>query len=285
MQLEGKSGLSIIEACQVAELSRAGFYRHFDEHAPQQADTELRELIQRICLESRCYGSRRVVGELRKRGRIVNRKKVIRLMQADNLLCLRKRRFVCTTDSRHTYAVYPNLTRDWKPNQINQLWVADITYIRLRESFLYLAVILDAYSRKVIGWALDDNLRAQLAIQALEHALAERPVSASLIHHSDRGVQYCSSEYVELLRSKGIRISMSRTGNPYDNAMAESFMRTLKCEEVYLHNYRDREDALQHIQQFLESIYNCQRLHSSLGYVTPAAYEATTYEQLVEKTA
>jgi putative transposase len=285
MQLEGKSGLSIIEACQVAELSRAGFYRHFDEHAPQQADTELRELIQRICLESRCYGSRRVVGELRKRGRIVNRKKVIRLMQADNLLCLRKRRFVCTTDSRHTYAVYPNLTRDWKPNQINQLWVADITYIRLRESFLYLAVILDAYSRKVIGWALDDNLRAQLAIQALEHALAERPVSASLIHHSDRGVQYCSSEYVELLRSKGIRISMSRTGNPYDNAMAESFMRTLKCEEVYLHNYRDREDALQHIQQFLESIYNCQRLHSSLGYVTPAAYEATTYEQVVEKTA
>jgi putative transposase len=285
MQLEGKSGLSIIEACQVAELSRAGFYRHFDEHAPQQADTELRELIQRICLESRCYGSRRVVGELRKRGRIVNRKKVIRLMQADNLLCLRKRRFVCTTDSRHTYAVYPNLTRDWKPNQINQLWVADITYIRLRESFLYLAVILDAYSRKVIGWALDDNLRAQLAIQALEHALAERPVSASLIHHSDRGVQYCSSEYVELLRSKGIRISMSRTGNPYDNAMAESFMRTLKCEEVYLHNYRDREDALQHIQQFLESIYNCQRLHSSLGYVTPAAYEASTYEQVVEKTA
>jgi putative transposase len=285
MQLEGKSGLSIIEACQVAELSRAGFYRHFDEHAPRQADTELRELIQRICLESRCYGSRRVVGELRKRGRIVNRKKVIGLMQADNLLCLRKRRFVCTTDSRHTYAVYPNLTHDWKPNQINQLWVADITYIRLRESFLYLAVILDAYSRKVIGWALDDNLRAQLAIQALEHALAERPVSASLIHHSDRGVQYCSSEYVELLRSKGIRISMSRTGNPYDNAMAESFMRTLKCEEVYLHNYRDREDALQHIQQFLESIYNCQRLHSSLGYVTPAAYEATTYEQVVEKTA
>ena len=285
MQLEGKTGLTVTEACQIAGLSRAGFYRHFDEHAPRQADTKLREQIQRICLQSLCYGSRRVVGELRKGGRIVNRKKVIRLMQADNLLCLRKRRFVCTTDARHTYAVYPNLIRDWKPDHINQLWVADITYIRLRESFLYLAVILDAYSRKVIGWALDDNLRAQLAVQALEKALAERPVSASLIHHSDRGVQYCSSEYVELLRAKGIRISMSRTGNPYDNALAESFMRTLKCEEVYLHNYRDRDDALQNIRQFLERIYNCQRLHSSLGYMAPEAYEAITYEKAVEKTA
>ena len=285
MQLEGKSRLSITEACQVAGLSRAGFYRHFDEHEPRQADTELREQIQRICLESRCYGSRRVAGELRRQGRLVNRKKVIRLMQADNLLCLRKRRFVCTTDSRHTYAVYPNLTREWKPDGINQLWVSDITYIRLRESFLYLAVILDAYSRKVIGWALDDNLRAQLAVQALQNALADRPVNPSLIHHSDRGVQYCSSEYVELLRSKNMRISMSRTGNPYDNALAESFMRTLKCEEVYLHSYRDRDDALLHIQQFLDSIYNCQRLHSSLGYLTPDAYEAVTYEPLVEKTA
>jgi putative transposase len=285
MQLEGKSGLPITDACQVAELNRAGFYRHFDEHAPRQADTELREQIQRICLESRCYGSRRVAGELRRRGRLVNRKKVIRLMRADNLLCLRKRRFVCTTDSRHTYAVYPNLTREWKPEGINQLWVSDITYIRLRESFLYLAVVLDAYSRKVIGWALDDNLRAQLAVQALQNALADRSVDPSLIHHSDRGVQYCSSEYVDLLRSKGIRISMSRTGNPYDNALAESFMRTLKCEEVYLHSYRDRDDALLHIQDFLDRIYNCQRLHSSLGYLAPAAYEAVTYETLAEKIA
>ncbi len=146
-------------------------------------------------------------------------------------------------------------------------------------------MILDAYSRKVIGWALDDNLRAQLAVQALQNAFADRPVNPSLIHHSDRGVQYCSSEYVDLLRSKNMRISMSRTGNPYDNALAESFMRTLKCEEVYLHSYRDRDDALLHIQQFLDSIYNCQRLHSSLGYITPAAYEAVTYDQLVEKTA
>jgi putative transposase len=285
MQLEGKSGLSILEACQAAGLSRASFYRHFEEHLPRQADTELREQIQRICLENRCYGSRRVVGELRNVGLSVNRKRIIRLMQADNLLCLRKRRFVCTTDSRHTYAVYPNLTRDWKPLGINQLWVADITYIRVREAFLYLAVILDAYSRKVIGWSLDDTLQAQLAVRALENALADRPVSPSLIHHSDRGVQYCSRDYVDLLLSRGIRISMSRTGNPYDNALAESFMRTLKCEEVYLHQYRDRDDALLHIQDFLDRIYNCQRLHSSLGYLAPAAYEAVTYPEPVEKTA
>ena len=163
MQLEGKAGLSITEACQCARLGRSRFYRHFEEHFPRQADTELRGQIQQICLENRCYGSRRVARELREQGRVVNRKRVIRLMQADNLLCLRKRRYVCTTDSRHTYAVYPNLTRDWKPNDINQLWVADITYIRLRESFLYLAVVLDAYSRKVIGWALDNHLRGDTA--------------------------------------------------------------------------------------------------------------------------
>jgi transposase InsO family protein len=277
MQLEGKAGLSIAEACQAARLSRSGFYRHFEEHLPRQANTELRGQIQQICLESRCYGSRRVVGQLRKQGMVVNRKRVIRLMQEDNLLCLRKRRYVCTTDSRHTYAVYPNLTRDWKPNGINQLWVADITYIRLRESFRYLAVILDAYSRKVIGWALDNHLRAELALEALIQALADRPVTSALIHHTDRGVQYCAREYVDLLLSYGIRISMSRTGNPYDNALAESFMRTLKCEEVYLRSYRDREDALLHIQEFLDNIYNCRRLHSSLGYMAPAAFEAVTY--------
>jgi putative transposase len=282
MQLEGKSGLSIVEACDAARLSRAGFYRHFDEHAPRQADTELRAQIQQICLDNRCYGSRRVAFELHKQGRLVNRKRVMRLMRMDNLLCLRKRRFVCTTDSRHTYAVYPNLTRDWKPNGINQLWVADITYIRLRESFLYLAVILDAYSRRVIGWALDDTLEARLAIQALQKALADRPVQPSLVHHSDRGVQYCSREYVELLRSHNIQISMSRAGNPYDNALAESFMRTLKCEEVYLYSYRDRDDALLHIQDFLERIYNCERLHSALGYLDPVAYEAASQTHSAE---
>src|ERR1700760_489092 len=204
------------------------------------------------------------------------------LMRADNLLCLRKRRFVCTTDSRHTYAIYPNLIHDWNPNGINQLWVADITYIRLRESFIYLAVILDAYSRRVIGWALGNTLEAELALAALRSALADRPAPALLIHHSDRGVQYCSRAYVELLQSYGIRISMSRSGNPYDNALAESFMRTLKCEEVYLNTYRNLDDAALHIQDFLERIYNCERLHSSLGYQSPAAYEAITYANSAE---
>jgi putative transposase len=285
MQLEGKSGLSIMEACDVARLSRAGFYRHFDEHAPQQADTELREEIQQICLSNRCYGSRRVTAELRAQGRLINRKRVMRLMRADNLLCLRKRRFVCTTDSRHTYAVYPNLTRDWKPDGINQLWVADITYIRLRESFLYLAVILDAYSRRVIGWALEETLEAELALKALRRALADRPVHAFLVHHSDRGVQYCARAYVDLLHLNSIQISMSRAGNPYDNALAESFMRTLKQEEVYLNSYRDRDDALLHIQDFLERIYNCQRLHSTLGYLTPAAYEVAAKDNREEASA
>jgi transposase InsO family protein len=273
MQLEGKSELSIVEACEAARISRAGFYRHFEEHAPRQADTELRDAIQQICLKSRLYGYRRVTAALRGDGRLVNGKRVLRLMRQDNLLCLRRRRFVCTTDSRHTYAVYPNLTRDWKPAGINQLWVADITYIRLRESFLYLAVILDAYSRRVLGWALEETLEARLAVSALRQALAERPIPPSVVHHSDRGVQYCAREYVGLLQEHGFQISMSRSGNPYDNALAESFMRTLKCEEVYLNQYRDRDDALACIQDFLERVYNRERLHSALGYLPPASYE------------
>ena len=172
--------LSIVETCDAARLSRAGFYRHFDEHQPRQADTELRGQFHQICLDHRCYDSRRVTAELRAQGRLVNRKRIIRLMRADNLLCLRKRRFVCTTDSRHTYSVYPNLTNDWKPDGVNQLWVSDITYIRLRESFLYLAVILDAYSRRVIGWALGDTLEATLAITRNHQNLAFRLLEDSL---------------------------------------------------------------------------------------------------------
>jgi putative transposase len=282
MQLEGKARLSIAEACDAAHLSRAGFDRHFEEHAPRQAETELRGKLHQICLDHRCYGSRRVTAELRAQGQLVNRKRVVRLMRADNLLCLRKRRFVCTTDSRHTYSIYPNLTTDWTPDGINQLWVADITYIRLRESFLYLAVILDAFSRRVIGWALDDTLEAKLAIKALRRALADRNAPASLVHHSDRGVQYCSGDYVEILRSHGIRISMSRSGNPYDNALAERFMRTLKCEEVYLNDYRDRTDAARHLRSFLEQVYNRRRLHSTLGYMSPETYEAASMARVSE---
>jgi putative transposase len=205
----------------------------------------------------------------------VNRKRVLRLMRSDNLLCLRKRRFVCTTDSRHTYAVYPNLTRDWKPTAINQLWVSDITYIRLRESFLYLAVILDAYSRRVIGWALEERLDTELTVKALQRALAERSVSSSGVHHSDRGVQYCAKEYVDLLKTHDFQISMSRTGNPYDNAKCESFMKTLKCEEIHAGECRGMEDLRKNISTFVDVYYNTQRLHSALGYNTPEQFEAT----------
>lgn len=260
-------------ACQLGSVSRAGYYRAWQEHEPLQAEVEVRGRIQQICLEHRLYGTRRVTQLLRIQGLSVCRKRVQRLMRLDNLLALRKRRWVLTTDSRHTYAVYHNLAASFEPNAANQLWVADITYIRLRESFAYLAVILDAWSRRVVGWALGESLEAGLAIAALDRALAGRAVASGAIHHSDRGVQYCSSGYVAKLQQAGFQISMSRAGNPYDNALAESFMRTLKCEEVYLSRYRDLDDVRERIGDFLEDYYNRRRLHSSLGYQTPASFE------------
>ena len=234
----------------------------------------MRHRIQQICLEEyRVVGTRRVTAILRTEGVAINRKHVQRLMRLDNLLALRKRRYVITTDSRHTYAVYPNLAGQFEPTSTNQLWVADITYIRLREQFVFLAVILDAWSRRVVGWNLGETLEATLVIGALRNALADRAVPAGIIHHSDRGTQYCCGDYVELLRAAGFRISMSRPGNPYDNAQAESFMRTLKCEEVYLSEYRDAADARRRIGEFLEQYYNRRRLHSALGYRSPVDYE------------
>jgi putative transposase len=270
MQLEG---FRASHACEIARVSRAGFYRHFQEHEPRQSDVALRDLIQQIVLENRCYGYRRVAAELRHRGVVANRKRVLRLMRADNLLAVRKQRFVFTTDSRHGYAVYANLAGRVKLTGINQLWVADITYVRLRETFLYVAVVLDAYSRRVVGWELGEDLRAELALNALNRALADRHIQPGIVHHSDRGVQYCSQAYVDRLQDYGFAISMSRTGNPYDNAKAESFMKTLKAEEVCLQQYRDQEQARASIQRFIEEVYNCKRLHSSLGYLSPAAFE------------
>lgn len=270
MQLEG---FRAEHACEMARVSRAGFYRHYEEHEPRQADVELRDAIQKIALDNRCYGYRRVTAELQLQGTVVNHKRVLRLMRADNLLAVRKRRFVFTTDSSHTYAIYPNLAARLTVTGINQLWVADITYVRLRESFLYLAVVLDAFSRRVVGWELGEDLRADLARGALERALADRPIDPGIVHHSDRGVQYCCSAYVEKLQAHGLVISMSRTGNPYDNAKAESFIKTLKTEEVYLKQYRDQEDARASIQHFIEEVYNRKRLHSSLGYQSPATFE------------
>ena len=271
-QLEDK--LSIGRACELVRVSRAGYYRLWGEHAPRQEEVAVRDAIQCLCLANRAYGSRRISALLRMDGMAVNRKRVQRLMRADNLLVLRKRRYVVTTESRHTYAVYPNLAGELSPNSVNQLWVADITYIRLRETFVYLAVILDAWSRRVVGWELGETLRAELALAALRRALAGRELPPGIVHHSDRGVQYCAREYVDELREHGFQISMSRAGNPYDNALAESFMRTLKCEEVYLTDYRDAADARARIGHFLEDYYNRRRLHSSLGYRSPERFEA-----------
>lgn len=266
--------LTIERACERARVSRAGYYRDFSEHEPRQAEVIFRDRLQRACLEHPHYGSRRITALLRATDGVpVNRKRVQRLMREDNLLVLGRRRYVVTTDSRHTYSVYPNVARDFTPAAVNQLWVADLTYIRLRESFVYLAVVLDAYSRKAVGWQLGETLEASLCLAALNRALADRAIAAGIIHHSDRGVQYCADRYVERLRSHGFQISMSRPGNPYDNALAESFMRTLKCEEVYLADYRDLADARTRIDHFLEDYYNGRRLHSSLGYLSPEQYE------------
>lgn len=270
MQLEG---FRADHACDVARVSRAGFYRHYQEHEPHQADVALRDLIQQIVLENRFYGYRRVTAELGHRGVEVNHKRVLRLMRADNLLAVRKQRYVFTTDSRHGLAVYSNLASRLKLTGVNQLWVADITYVRLRETFSYLAIVMDAYSRRVVGWELAEDLRAELALGALNRALADRQLAPGIVHHSDRGVQYCCQAYVERLEAYGFAISMSRTGNPYDNAKAESFMKTLKSEEVYLQQYRDQEEARVSIQRFIEEVYNRKRLHSSLGYVSPEDFE------------
>lgn len=260
-------------ACQLTQVSRAGYYRNWQENEPKQAELELRSRIQQVCLEHRQYGTRRVTKFLQLQGFPVGRHRIQRLMREDNLLVLRKRRYVITTNSQHSYAVYHNLIRDFQPTGANQLWVADITYIRLREQFVYLAVILDAWSRRVVGWWLGETLEAELALNALRRALADRAVPEGIIHHSDRGIQYCAHTYVAELKAAGFAISMSRTGNPYDNALAESFMRTLKCEEVYLNEYRDIDDARERIGAFLEDYYNKRRLHSALDYQPPAAFE------------
>jgi transposase InsO family protein len=271
MQLEGR--LDIATACELAQVSRAGFYREYVEHEPRQEETEVRDAIQRIVLENRRYGYRRVAAELRQQGREVNHKRVLRLMREDNLLCLQKRRFVLTTDSRHPYGIFPNLTKDLQLTGTNQLWVADITYIRLREQFIYLAMILDAFSRKALGWALEETLEASSAVAALDCALNERAITPGITHHSDQGVQYACKAYVEKLLAHGFRISMSRKGSPWENARAEAFMKTLKAEEVSLRQYRDLADARNSITYFLEQVYNAKRLHSALGYRAPNEFE------------
>lgn len=266
--------LSIERMCYLAQVSRAGFYRSLVEKAPVEEALEVRSAIQSIAIEhGRRYGYRRITAELRRRGMQVNRKRVARIMREDNLLAIQPRAFVVTTDSHHELEVYLNLAGRMKLSGINQLWVADITYIRLQREFVYLAVILDAFSRRVIGWALDCTLAASLAIAALEKAVAERQPPPGVVHHSDRGVQYASSAYVAILRKYHMLPSMSRPANPYDNASCESFMKTLKHEEIYANDYRDRDHLRANIEDFIERYYNCCRLHSALGYRPPQEFE------------
>jgi putative transposase len=273
--------LTVERMCALAGVGRPGYYRHWKRSAPRQEETAARDLIQQVALENRFYGYRRIARELFNRGFMVNRKRVLRLMRRDNLLCLRKRPFVpVTTDSRHEWHVVPNLARGLVLTGVDQLWVADITYVRLAEEFAFLAVVLDAFSRRVIGWALDAHLRADLATAALKMAIElRRPRPDTLIHHSDRGVQYACGEYTSLLAAHLIQPSMSRIGNPYDNAKAESFMKTLKQEEVDGRDYRNLDEAREAIGIFIEGVYNRQRLHSALGYRSPAEFEATLQQQ------
>jgi putative transposase len=259
--------------CQMTGLNRAGFYRWRRLRYPTPVDMELRDEMQKVAVESPAYGYRRMTRELQRRGFEINHKRVLRMMREDNLLCIGRRVFLVTTDSRHNLPVYPNLAGAMKPTAINQLWVADITYVRLRTEFVYLAVVLDAFSRRVIGWALGRTLEAELALTALRMALVERQPSPGLVHHSDRGVQYAAQAYTETLKQHHAAISMSRKGNPYDNAACESFMKTLKYEEVYRNEYRDFHEACASIGEFLERVYNQKRLHSALGYVPPAEFE------------
>jgi putative transposase len=261
--------------CDLLRESRASYYRHWQTSAPRQEETELRDAVQRLALANRRYGYRRLAVLLRREGLVVNHKRVLRVMGEDNLLCLRRRPFVpVTTQSHHAWPVVPNRVRGLQPTGPDQIWVADITYIRLREGFVYLAVVLDAFSRKVVGWAIADHLHASLAIEALQKALAGRHPPPGLIHHSDQGIQYACEEYRAVLDQHGVQASMSRVGNPYDNAKAESFMATLKREQIDGRAYRDLAEAKADIGAFIDAVYNRDRLHSALGYRSPEQFEA-----------
>jgi transposase InsO family protein len=265
----------VLHLCRLGQLSRAGYYRHLAPHEARRDDADMRDAIHRVALSDRFYGYRRITEQLRREGLIVNAKRVRRLMRLDNLLSLRYKPFVPrTTDSAHAYVIMCDLTREAMLTALDRIWVADITYIRLREDFVYLAVVIDAFSRKVVGWALADHLQASLAIDALDKAIESRGISLKdLIHHSDRGVQYACRDYALRLAQIGAHSSMSRPGTPQDNAKAESFMKTLKAEEVDGKAYQSLEDAKSKIGAFIDHVYNARRLHSSIGYKPPIEFE------------
>lgn len=278
--LEEHPGASVRSLCELFGVSRSWYYDRPGAAEKAERDAELRDAIERIVLEFPGYGYRRVTEQLHREGWGVNHKRVLRVMRRESLLCQLKRRFAVTTDSAHPHGAHPNLLAGFVLDRPDSAWVADITYIRLPTSFAYLAAILDAYSRRCIGWALSRWIDTKLTLTALQMALAERRPPRGVIHHSDRGVQYASHEYVDVLESAGARISMSGKGNPYDNAKAGSFFKTLKREEVYLKEYRSIEEADANIGRFIEDVYNTKRLHSSLGYLPPAEFETAELEKL-----
>ena len=273
--------MSIRQLCESVHINRSWYYAR-QHQEPNETEVELRDAIEQLVLDFPGYGYRRVTAALVRAGWSVNHKRVLHVMREESLLCHLKRRFVIhTTDSHHGYQVYPNLLEGMRVDAPNVVWVADLTYIRLATTFVYLACVLDAYSRRCVGWKLSRHIDAQMALDALDMAIANRDVGPGLIHHSDRGVQYASTVYVQRLESMGAKVSMSAVGNPYDNAKAESFFKTLKCEEVYLKSYRTFEEAEANLKQFIEQVYNTKRLHSSLGYLPPSEFEAAYAQGLL----
>ena len=267
--------MNIERMCKLTDVSRAGFYRHFMEKQPSEAEMLLRDAIQKAALAHRSYGYRRITALVQNEGLQVGVKLVRRIMKEDNLLAVAKRKFVVTTDSDHEFRVYHNVARNLELTDINQLWVADLTYIRLLKEFVYLAVVLDAYSRKAIGWALGRNLDSELAIRALDQAMAARHPQPGLVHHSDRGSQYAADAYVRKLENCGAVLSMSRPASPWENGKCESFIKTLKKEEIDAREYNTFEQLETNIEEFMDKVYNSDRLHSALGYRSPAAFEQT----------
>ena len=274
--------LSIRLLCRWLGVSRSWYYATRSKDQVATDEIALRDAIERIVLDFPGYGYRRVTQALRRGGWTVNQKRVLRVTREEALLCQLKRRFVVTTDSAHGYRTYPNLLAGLVLDRLDRAWVADITYIRLPTTFVYLACVLDAYSRRCVGWKLARQIDTRLTVAALEMAIDLRQPSRGLIHHSDRGVQYASTEYVSRLEEIGARVSMSATGNPYDNAKAESFFKTLKREEVYLKDYQTFAEAEANLGQFLDDVYNTKRLHSSLGYQPPAEFEAAHTQSMAE---